>query len=132
VPFVAFLVWWYVPLYNEMFTSMLVPIFHALQYLTFVGRVESSGLAAYDERTAHARLAVFAFALVVAGILVFELVPNALDRWAGTATTMNATFFLGAGVLFFNLHHYAIDSAIWRMRDPHVREVLFFRSPRPA
>lgn len=127
VPFIAFLVWWFPPLYNETFTSNLVPIFHGLQYMTFVARVETAGVAGRDERSANAKLTFLAFAMVITGVLAFELIPKSLDAWSGTAASMNALFFMAAVAVFLNLHHYCIDAAIWRMRDPRVRDVLFFR-----
>lgn len=129
VPFLAFLVWWFPPLYNETFTSTLVPIFHALQYMAFVVAVESAGVRGRDERSVHAKLTFVAFGLIVAGVLAFEIVPKSLDVWTGSAAITHALFFTAAASVFLNLHHYCIDAAIWRMRDSHVRDVLFFRTP---
>ena len=36
-----------------------------------------------------------------------------------------AALFLFIGWISINLHHYFIDSVIWRRDNPHVRRLLF-------
>lgn len=127
IPFVAFLLWWYPPLVNETFTVILVPLFHALQYLPFVVRAESASVAGLDERSAHAKWTITAFGLLIAGALAFELVPRSLDAWTRSPFVTPAISFVAASSIFLNLHHYCIDAAIWRMRDSRVREIVFYR-----
>ena len=80
-------------------------------------------MATRDDRSAHATLTMIAVLLVVCGVLGFEIIPGFLDA-ASSPARYQGLFFTGAFFLFLNLHHYAIDAAIWRMRDPHVRQIL--------
>ena len=122
VPFVALYVWWVPQTRQYEFYFLLVPLFHSLQYLPFVYKVEDARMrgAAYKE----VRTTVILTAIVLAGWMAFEFIPNAIDTRLGTSDTWGFFFFLTAATLFINIHHYFIDNVVWRLRDPHVRAQL--------
>ncbi len=125
VPYIAFLAWWFPLLDQVEFTTVLVPAFHAIQYLPFVFRVERAQAAARSPARADLAVTLCAVGLVVAGALAFDLLPGALDHRLATPRTMNVFFFTAAAAAFINIHHYAIDSVIWKTRDRHVGGPLF-------
>jgi hypothetical protein len=61
---------------------------------------------------------------VLSGWLAFEFVPNAVDSYLATWNTWGMFFFFTAASLFINIHHYFIDSVVWRFKDPEVRAYL--------
>jgi hypothetical protein len=122
VPFVALYVWW-MPLTRQSdFYFLMVPLFHSLQYLPFVYRVEDARLRGASHPQVRATLLVFG--IVLAGWSAFEFVPNAVDGAFGTFEAWGMFFFFTATMLFINIHHYFIDNVIWRLRDPEVRAQL--------
>lgn len=109
VPWVAVSVWFASYLYNPDYFLYLTATFHSLQYLAFV--------AAYGrEGQTWKRFGVSALLLIIAGYLVMRFVPQQLQG------------YLGFGVLgvyiFVSLHHYVLDSIIWKTSDPLVRRKL--------
>ena len=123
VPFVALYIWWLPQTRQSEFYFLLTPLFHSVQYLTFVYKVESTRLSTVpDHRELHSTAVVVG--TVLAGWLAFELFPNSLDNALGTFSAWKMFFFFTAATLFINIHHYFIDNVIWRFRDPEVRNYL--------
>jgi uncharacterized membrane protein YhdT len=122
VPFVALYVWWLPSTRQEDFYFLLVPLFHSLQYLAFVYKVEHTRLRGQAHR--EIRGTVLIAGIVLAGWLAFEFVPTAVDERPATFDTWGVFFFVIAAMLFINIHHYFIDSVVWRLKDPHVRAHL--------
>jgi hypothetical protein len=122
VPFVAMYVWWMPFMRQHEFYFLLIPFFHSLQYLVVAGKLEHARL----QGSAHyeMRATVVVVAVIVAGWLAFDLVPSMLDRWLGTFDRWHIFFFFTAAMLFINIHHYFIDNALWRFRDPVVKRYL--------
>jgi uncharacterized MnhB-related membrane protein len=122
VPFVALYLWW-LPLTRQgEFYFLMVPLFHSLQYLAFVYKMEDARLRRASHREVRATALIAG--VVLAGWLVFEFVPNAFDTSLGTFDTWGMFFFVIAAMLFVNIHHYFIDNVIWRFKDPQVRTYL--------
>jgi hypothetical protein len=122
VPMAALYVWWLPLTRQSEFYFFMAPLFHAVQYLPFVYRVEDS-----RRRAAGAGPAVLVgvvAAVVVAGWLAFELVPGAFDALLATSAALGISFFVIAAMLFINIHHYFIDNVIWRFGDPEIRTHL--------
>lgn len=123
VPFVAFYAWW-VPIFKQReFYFMMVPFFHSLQYLPFAMRMELNGL----NTKAHAqkKFALRMVILLLAGFLAFEAIPSLLDSRAAYYSNIGiASFFTIAFAVFINVHHFFIDSVLWRFQDPNVRQAL--------
>jgi hypothetical protein len=122
VPFAALYVWWMPQTRQYEFYFLLTPMFHSLQYLAFVYKMEDTRLRGEPHRELKATLLVSG--LVLAGWLAFELVPNTLDTALGTFAAWNMFFFFTAAMLFINVHHYFIDNVLWRFKDPEIRAYL--------
>ena len=122
VPFVALYVWWMPETRQFEFYFLLTPMFHSLQYLAFVYKMEDTRLRSQPHRELKATVLVTG--IVLAGWLVFEMVPNTLDTALGTFAAWNMFFFFTAAMLFINVHHYFIDNVLWRFKDPEVRANL--------
>jgi hypothetical protein len=122
VPFIALYVWWMPETRQFEFYFLLTPMFHSLQYLAFVYKMEDTRLRGEPQRELKATLLVTG--LVLAGWLAFEMVPNTLDTALGTFTAWHMFFFFTAAMLFINVHHYFIDNVLWRFKDPEVRAYL--------
>jgi hypothetical protein len=122
VPFVALYIWWLPQTRQSEFYFLLTPLFHSLQYLAFVYKMEDSRLRRSEHREVRATALVVL--VVLAGWMAFELVPNSIDNALGTFTAWKMFFFFTAATLFINIHHYFIDNVLWRFRDPEVRAYL--------
>jgi uncharacterized integral membrane protein len=121
-PFLAMYVWWMPFTRQQEFYLLLTPLFHSLQYLAVVYKLEDTRL----RETSHyeVRATVLTLAIIVAGWLSFEFLPNTVDNWLGTFSAWHLFFFFTAAMLFINIHHYFIDNVIWRFKDPVVRKYL--------
>ena len=126
VPFIALYVWWLPQTRQYEFYFLLTPMFHSLQYLAFVYRMEETRLR--SERHREIKGTALVLGIILAGWMAFEFVPNTLDNVVGTFTAWQMFFFFTAAMLFINIHHYFIDNVLWRFRDPEVRAYLL--SPR--
>jgi hypothetical protein len=122
VPAIALCVWWLPLTRQEEFFYLLAPLFHSLQYLAFVYKMEDARLRERRHRAIGA--AVLVGGVVTAGWLAFDAVPAAADARLGTLAAWQTPFFLAAAYLFINIHHYFIDNVIWRFKDPKVRAYL--------
>jgi hypothetical protein len=121
-PFLAIYVWWLPFTRQQEFYMLLTPLFHSLQYLAVVYKLEDSRLRSaprYELRATALTLLVIA-----AGWLSFEYLPNTTDNWLGTFGAWHMFFFFTAAMLFINIHHYFIDNVVWRFKDPVVRKHL--------
>ena len=93
---------WIIPArYVPVFAVAYPTIAHALQYLVFVNKVPSRN-----------KYVLYA-ALVAVGFIFMELIPGWLDQSWATARTGVGFFTLSVFVLV-NLHHYLLDSRIWK------------------
>jgi hypothetical protein len=122
VPFVALYVWW-LPITRQFeFYFLLTPLFHSLQYLAFVYKMEDTRLRSVKHP--EIRGTMLTVGIVLAGWLAFEFVPNEVDTALGTFNSWQMFFFFTAAMLFINIHHYFIDNVLWRFRDPEVQKYL--------
>ena len=122
VPFVAMYLWWIPILRQHEFYFLLIPLFHSLQYLTVVYKLEHARLR--ESARSQIKATAIVLTVILCGWLSFDLVPSALDAWLRTFDTWHVFFFFTAAMLFINIHHYFIDNAVWRFRDPTVRRYL--------
>src|SRR5688500_7077911 len=113
VPFIALYVWWMPQTRQYEFYFLLTPLFHSLQYLAFVYKMEDTRLKGGPNREVRATTLVIG--VVLAGWLAFEFLPNTLDNALGTFTAWKMFFFFTAAMLFINIHHYFIDNVLWRL-----------------
>lgn len=113
---------WYALIWAYPGLFLCLQLFHALQYIIFPLRVEMNQYSAYqsNRRRVVIHTAVFYIVLVIAGLAVFAP-PYSLAAYLD-----DREFALGALVVaFVNIHHYVIDGAIWKIRNPKVRRLLF-------
>ena len=114
------------------FQLWMVPLAHAIQYLTFVHRVEAGGFRELSKGEENPRLAkkpgpfyfiLLTLAVMLLGFLGFEGIPIWLDR-LHPSSIMTANFFVIAANILINVHHYFIDGAVWRSPESKVRTLL--------
>lgn len=127
VPLVA-LYGWYALLRRDPTSLVVVQAAHALQYLIFPLRIEETRRtgaagATIDARRAAAWVAV----LAVLGVALFAGIPELLRLAYANAGGVDdtAAAFLVVFVSFVNIHHYFIDSCLYKLRNPAVRRDLF-------
>ena len=115
LPFYALLCW-YLLLQKYPAALLVVQLSHAVQYLIFPIRLElnSSG--------ASTRSFLLQYGTLLGGLaaLIFLLMPHLINQFG-------AGFGVYSQVLLalINIHHFYIDSCIWKLRDPEVRSALF-------
>lgn len=105
---------------------LFVQLAHALQYLSFPLRVEANRYVARGGAESGRHVALVYLALVVVGAIVLKGPPLASrligQGWYSTVFVRDAfTTF----VLLVNIHHFFIDGALWKLRNPEVRRELF-------
>jgi hypothetical protein len=125
---------WYVVLSQEPTALLVVQGGHALQYLMFPMRVEMN--RSQRETPAPVAWKVGALGLVswtVIGLAVFEGAEPLfrLGYQAGGGQLEGLPRYV-AGLLIASvaLHHYFIDGALYKLRNPEVRRDLFAHLPR--
>jgi hypothetical protein len=128
IPWIAFLTW-FVPFFGSMsYFWIAIPFFHSLQYLPFAYRLETSKSAPTSQRQERIRFSM-GFLKVIGicalGFLFFEGLPEIADGALNTQSHFNLLFFFAVANIFINIHHYFIDSVVWKFSDPVVRESLF-------
>jgi hypothetical protein len=122
VPWIAFHIWW-LPFFrqNEYYFAT-IPFFHSLQYLPFAYRREAKGLQ--NAKWPEIRTSLFLSVLLFVGFCAFELVPSHLDRAFETTWYLHTWFFMIAFAVFINVHHFFIDSVVWKFDQKDVQESL--------
>ena len=118
VPWVATYVW-YVALYVDPATFLLVQLAHALQYLPFPFRVEINRSRMRGSHNSKLTIAMYATLLVVAGVVVF-LVPDKMIDHSHPGYSIG---FILASIV--NIHHYFTDGVVWKISSTEVRKDLF-------
>ena len=113
---------WYLVLFFMPEAYLLVQFSHALQYLAFPLRVElnrAAGTAVGSRRPGELSWSlVYYVILVAAGLVVFYL-PETVSL----ATQQFSLAVLIASAV--SIHHYFVDSCIWKISNPTVRKELF-------
>ncbi|MFN6955871.1 MAG: hypothetical protein ACK4PG_13855 [Acetobacteraceae bacterium] len=120
---------------------LIVPALHSLQYLAVVYRFEwNRAGSAPDAALPHhlplirlllpmrreARMAGFIVAGIAIGAVMFWGAPLVIGAMVAAPETMrHALPVLFAAWVFVNVHHYFIDSVIWRSDNPDARRHLF-------
>jgi hypothetical protein len=114
-----------------------IPALHSLQYLYFVGLLgrnaarEAAGPPSF-RGSVQRQLTVLALASVALGWLLLRGLPGWLDAVlvlpaSNDLRAMSAigpTPYLAAFTAFVNIHHYFMDSVIWRRQSPEMRHLL--------
>ena len=120
----------WLPLLVHPVALFIIPAFHSLQYLYVVSIFEGnrakhlanakSGGAKISPRL---RMALFAVAALALGALMFDFGPHwstAFFMMDGNTATSYFLFWV-----FVNVHHYFIDSVLWRKENPEAVKYLF-------
>ena len=121
--------------------ALMVPALHSLQYLVVVGRFQlnyvSDQLANPDYRPnsplrrifgdwSLPHLAVFFVAAGAIGWLGFWGLPGMLDAVVPYDNlALTPALFLFVFWIFINVHHYFMDSVMWRRENPDTKKYLF-------
>lgn len=116
---------WLSPIFwNEIYFYM-IPFFHSLQYFLFSGvythndiKNKNSGLKGWIKWWGMA---------FILGALSFEFLPKYLDQFFSKNSMVTEHIFLISFIFFINIHHYFIDSVIWKGGNKDVRNNLIFR-----
>ncbi len=125
-PFVA-LYCWYIPSFYHPAYFLFIPLFHSLQYLVFAASLKRNliekQIAHLQDREWRKRYLMmgvcFGGGLIVLGALFFKWLPEFIDqRGFYDEAVLGTTLVAGAATLFINIHHYFIDSVLWRKDSP--------------
>jgi hypothetical protein len=103
-----------------------VAALHSLQYLVFVLALRlSREPESPPARAPWLTVALSLLAAVAAGDVLARMLPNWLDRvMIYDRAALGAGFFFSASTLFVNIHHFFIDSVVWRGDNREFREMI--------
>lgn len=120
---------------------LVAPALHSLQYLVVVWRFQTNyqkaQLAASEpEASSLARrlvgnkllghLILFTLSGVILGFVGFWGLPIMLNATIPyDDAVFGSTLFLFVGWIFINVHHYFLDTVMWRRENPDTRQYLF-------
>lgn len=108
----------------------VVPALHSLQYLYMVWLLKSNEARERErepwfETSAPVRLALLALTALGLGLLLFHIAPSALDGALVDArdrgSRLGPTPYFVALYAFVNIHHYFMDTVLWRRENPLTR-----------
>lgn len=122
VGYVAFHIWWFPPIRQNEFYFLTIPFFHSLQYLPFAYRLEVARGEKSNKENFFISLKMII--LIVAGILAFETIPHFLDTELNSISHFNTWFFMITFAVFINIHHFFIDSVIWKFNHKDIRDKI--------
>ncbi len=125
---------WYIPSFSHPAYAYLIPFFHSLQYLVFVGVLKSNEVRSQNQNFSGKewrkrwllKFGGFVMAAYVLGALCFEFIPKFLDGQGlvHSGGQMGYAPILASFILFINIHHYFIDNVIWRADNARVKKYL--------
>jgi len=121
------LIWFTVGMRLELFT-LLVPLFHCLQYLLITTYFRFQELVRSGQMPSMSGLAFFKSGyfwkyyvmLVVFGLVFFNGIPQLLTF----LKVSKGEFAYAIIYSFINLHHFLLDGEIWKLRKPDVGKAL--------
>jgi hypothetical protein len=107
-----------------------IPALHSLQYLYFVGLMRRNQAREREgppwfETSARARLGLLAVSALALGWVLFHGAPALLDGALVPRrerfSPLGPTPYFAAIYTFVNIHHFLMDSVIWRRDNPETR-----------
>lgn len=104
-----------------------VPLFHSLQYLAVVWRYRINLESSHDGPVRPPlKLALFGAIGLGSGYVAFWGFPTWLDaNVAYDHMKYGDNLFLFMAWIFINIHHYFLDTVMWRKGNPDVQQHLF-------
>jgi hypothetical protein len=130
VAWMSIYVWW-IQVYNlPEYYFIAVPFLHSLQYLPFAYKMEKKSIPV--NRWYFTQVSLRILVLILIGFLAFELIPSMMDSHLNTDSNQTTAFFITAFVIFINIHHFFIDSVVWRLDQKQVRSGLLDSSQQIA
>ena len=111
----------------------VIPALHSIQYGYFVWLLRRNEARAREGAPffgppARTRVATLALSAIALGWLLFHGAPGLLDaalvphdRHGEGLNDLGATPFLAALYVIVNVHHFAMDSVLWRRENPAMR-----------
>ena len=122
IPWIAIYIWWIQVGDMPEFYYGAVPFFHSLQYLLFASKMEIKSLE--NAKKFNLKISIRIILLLIIGLLFFEFIPAGLDEKLQTNLHQTSWFFMTAFALFINIHHFFIDSTVWKLSDRRVKPLL--------
>jgi hypothetical protein len=108
-----------------------IPALHSVQYLYFVWLLKGNEAREREgpphfELSARTRVGILAVSALALGWLLFHGLPTALDdvlvnKRHALEAPIGPTPWFAAIYAFVNIHHYLMDSVIWRRENPETR-----------
>jgi hypothetical protein len=138
VPLAGFLITvWLLTVYSSLDPLMVyvIPALHSVQYLYFVWLLkrnearEREGPPSFG-RPAALQVAILAASAIGLGWALFHGAPEFLDGMFAlrnpnaAETALGATPYFAVLFAFVNIHHYFMDTVIWRRENPETRYLL--------
>ncbi|HVJ21493.1 MAG TPA: hypothetical protein VM686_39050 [Polyangiaceae bacterium] len=110
----------------------MIPALHSIQYLYFVWLLRRNEARANEGppsfgRPAAVQVGILALSAVALGFVLLRGVPALFDGAFGSSADeggIGATPYFAAIYTFVNIHHYFMDSVIWRRDNPETRHLL--------
>jgi hypothetical protein len=104
-----------------------IPMFHSLQYLAVVWRFEINRSRSVSSGIKPAlRFGIFCVTGMALGYICFWLLPEWLNANVSYSKELFGTsLFLYLFWIFINIHHYFLDTVMWRKGNPDVQTHLF-------
>ena len=109
----------------------VIPALHSVQYGYFVWLLKRNQAHAFEGppsfgRPARVVVGAWAVAALGLGLMLFHLLPSALDAGlvdarAARSSDLGPTPYFAALFAFVNLHHYFMDFVIWRRENSETR-----------
>ena len=121
------LYFWYLAIYSDSSFIFWAQFAHALQYLVFAARVELNRSVEPSAKVpVMLRLQLTYAGSVLAGAVIFWQAELSTSLQSATPT------IIGLLAIAINIHHYYVDSTIWKLRDAPTRALLFGHLRSPA
>lgn len=113
----------------------VTPALHSVQYLYFVWLLRTNEAREREgppwfETSARVRVGMLAASALGLGWVLFHGAPSALDdllvprRARFAVSALGTTPYFAALYTFVNIHHFVMDSVIWRRENPETRYLL--------
>ncbi|MGO8997296.1 MAG: hypothetical protein ACLQVI_28610 [Polyangiaceae bacterium] len=111
-----------------------IPALHSVQYLYFVWLLKGNEAREREgppwfEPSARVRVGILAASALGLGWVLFHIAPAALDgalvsRREAATSALGPTPYFAALFSFVNIHHYFMDSVLWRRDNPETQYLV--------